>query len=126
MKKVKGKKGFYSVKTESIDGNTLKYFRFFDHKKVDYWLRNEIKASINSNNEIAIFNSKNYEFIVFKGNLPLLMKIGKLLNKTCITKDIIHILTNNNILHSRVKYKVISYERDFYSKYLNLYQLAFI
>lgn len=29
MKKVKGKKGFYSVKTENIGNNTLKYFKFF-------------------------------------------------------------------------------------------------
>lgn len=51
MKKVKGKKGFYSVKTENIGNNTLKYFKFFDRKKVDYWSRGEIKASIDSEKE---------------------------------------------------------------------------
>ncbi len=52
MKKVKSKKGFYSVKTENIGNNTLKYFKFFfDRKKVDYWSRGEIKASIDSEKE---------------------------------------------------------------------------
>lgn len=87
MSKIKGKRGFYSMRKE----NGFEFFKHFSHDTKTNWERKTHTALVDNNKgEIAIYCAEEKKYLICKGNKSLLFKVGKIMKSTDRVGDILN------------------------------------
>lgn len=102
MQKLKGKRGFIPHLEYPIIDTDKKdvYYKFYCHdnyKSNEFYLRNDVFGLVRED-EVIIYSSRDKSYLLFKGDKHHLLKMGKLIKRDMLLRNIIDISLKHNLI----------------------------